>query len=64
MQINDLVFLKKDFLEEGLKKGMCGVIVAVFEHPELAYEVEFCDNEGHTTIEIALKPDSIELIHD
>jgi hypothetical protein len=62
MNINDVVVLRSDLPGEGLKKGTQGVIVAIFEKPELAYEVEFCDAEGRTLAEIALKPDLIERI--
>ncbi len=64
MNINDIVVLKNDYPEEGLKKGMLGVIVEVFVNPILAYEVEFCDDEGRTVTVVTLKPDSIELICD
>jgi hypothetical protein len=62
MDINDVVALKNDYPDEGLKKGARGVIVAIFDHPEMAYEVEFCDDEGCTKTELALKPDLIELV--
>ena len=62
MDINDVVVLRNDYPEEGLKKGVRGVIVAIFEHPELAYEVEFCDDEGRTLTEVVVRPDLIEVI--
>jgi hypothetical protein len=62
MDINDVVALKNDYPEEGLKKGARGVIVAIFDHPELAYEVEFCDDEGNTKTEVLLKPCLITLV--
>jgi len=59
MDINDVVVLKIDLPEENLKKGMRGVIVTVFDDPDLAYEVEFCSDSGETIVEIALKPEQI-----
>ncbi|GGX64956.1 DUF4926 domain-containing protein [Saccharospirillum salsuginis] len=58
--INDVVKLKADLPNERLSKGMIGVVVAVFTSPELAYEVEFCNEQGETLTEIALKPELIE----
>ena len=62
MEVNDCVLLKVDILEKNLSKGMQGVIVAIFEQPEIAYEVEFCDENGETVTEIALKPEFLEKV--
>ncbi len=62
MDINDVVVLKVDLPEEHLEKGMHGVIVAVFNEPEQAYEVEFCGDEGETVAEVALKAEQIEAV--
>lgn len=62
MDINDVVVLKVDLPEEHLKKGMRGVIVAVFNEPEQAYEVEFCGDKGEAIAEVALKAEQIETI--
>jgi len=40
---------------------MTGVIVAVLRDPCLAYEVEFCDENGRTVTETALLPEQIGL---
>jgi len=45
---------------EGICSGSLGVIVAVFSEPEEAYEVEFCDEKGATTAQVALKPSQFE----
>ncbi|MEW9898393.1 DUF4926 domain-containing protein [Chitinivorax sp. PXF-14] len=41
---------------ESLAKGAIGVIVEEFSEPEEAYEVEFCDEDGVTIAQIALRP--------
>jgi len=56
------VRLKNDRPDDGLDAGEIGTVVEVFEHPERAYEVEFTDDEGRTTAQIALLPDEIELL--
>lgn len=61
MNINDVVALKLDLPGESLRKGMLGVIVAVFDKPSLAYEVEFCSDNGETIVELALTPDQLEV---
>lgn len=63
MNINDVVVLKVDIPQENLKKGMHGVIVSIFENPDIAYELEFCDDSGKTIAEIALKPDQFDAVH-
>ena len=62
MEINDVVILKIDLPEENLIKGMRGTIVAVFNRPEVAYEVEFCDEDGKTLAEVALRFDQLETL--
>jgi hypothetical protein len=62
VDINDVVVLNIDLPEENLQKGMRGVIVTVFDDPELAYEVEFCADNGETIAEVALKPDQFEAL--
>ena len=56
----DTIVLTKDVPEEGLKAGMKGAIVHIFNEPHLAYEVEFADDQGRTIAELALTPDQIE----
>jgi len=59
MKLHDVVKVKEDIPEENLKKGMTGVIVAVLRDPCLAYEAEFCDENGRTVTETALLPEQI-----
>ena len=41
---------------------MRGVIVTTFDDSELAYEVEFCVDNGETIAEVALKPEQLEVL--
>lgn len=58
-KINDTVLLLEDLPEEELAKGAVGVVVAEFDEPEEAYEVEFCNDKGETLAEVALLPNQI-----
>lgn len=60
MKINDVVTLKVDLPEENLVKGMVGVVVSIFDEPEMAFEVEFCGSGGETIAEVALTPEQVE----
>ncbi|MEO0510059.1 MAG: DUF4926 domain-containing protein [Verrucomicrobiota bacterium] len=62
MKEHDTVRLKTDVEDYGLKAGMIGVIVCVFDEPEIAYEVEFSNEKGETICELALSADSIEFV--
>ena len=57
----DGIILKDDLPAHGLLKGMRGTILIVYNDPELAYEVEFCDKDGRTIEQLALTPDQIAL---
>jgi len=59
MKLLDVVMLREDLPAKGLRKGQRGTIVFVFEG---AFEVEFCDHEGQTLAEVALKPEQIDLV--
>lgn len=43
-----------------LPAGSEGTIVYIHEQPQLAYEVEFCDDEGRTTATVPLRPEQLE----
>lgn len=43
-----------------LAAGSVGTIVHIFDEPDEAFEVEFCDDNGVTTAEIPLRRDEIE----
>ncbi|MEQ9866150.1 DUF4926 domain-containing protein [Pectobacterium aroidearum] len=53
----DVIYLKNDLPDKGLKKGMLGTIVHIYNEPFPAYEIEFCDDNGETLACITLKPD-------
>lgn len=58
----DVVRLTKDFPEQGLAVGRVGTIVMMFDQPEIADEIEFCDDEGRTIAELALKGDEFQVV--
>lgn len=62
--INDVVELVEDLPKEGLEKGLIGVVVAEFNDPVEAYEVEFCDENGVVIAQIAATPDKISRVTD
>ena len=62
LEINEVVRLVEDIPSEGLCSGSLGVIVAVFSEPEEAYEVEFCDEEGVTVAQLALRSSQFEVV--
>ncbi|GIF01667.1 DUF4926 domain-containing protein [Paractinoplanes rishiriensis] len=62
MELYDTVRLLVDLPEEGLAAGAIGAVVHVFDRPNLAYEVEFTDERGHTITQIPLTPDQFHPI--
>ena len=60
MKLFDLVELKEDLPKQGLRTGAVGTIVALFDTPEVAYEVEFANDEGETLCEVALTASQLE----
>lgn len=62
MEKFDVIKLKVDLPENNLKIGMIGVVVDIFDVPEIGYEVEFTDDKGRTIAEVALKPNQVEHI--
>ena len=60
LKVNDVVRLLIEVPDFGLVQGSIGVVVAVLDAPEKAYEVEFCDSTGYTLTENALCPSQIE----
>ncbi len=57
---HDLVRLTHDRPEHGLAAGACGTVVHVFQAPNLAFEVEFCDADGRTIAQLPLLPHEVE----
>ena len=61
-KINDAVQLINEIPGESLDKAAIGVIVGEFSEPEEAYEVEFCDENGVTVAQIALRPNQFTVM--
>jgi len=61
-KINDTVRLTEALPAEALNEGALGVVVAEFSEPDEAYEIEFCDEDGITIAQVALKPGQFEVI--
>ena len=59
MELYDVVELMTDLPAEGLTAGSVGTVVHIFHEPNLAYEVEFADDEGKTLAMVALTPDHL-----
>ncbi|WP_233968994.1 DUF4926 domain-containing protein [Pectobacterium polaris] len=59
----DFVSLKNDLPDEGLKKGMLGSIVHIYNEPSPEYEIEFCDDNGETLAWITLKSDCFNKVN-
>ncbi|MCL6385194.1 DUF4926 domain-containing protein [Pectobacterium carotovorum subsp. carotovorum] len=58
----DVISLKNDLPDEGLKKGMLGTIVHIYDEPSPADDIEFCDDNGETLACITLTPDCISKV--
>lgn len=58
----DVVTLTEDLPEYNLQVGIVGAIVDVYNEPEEAYEVEFCDDDGKTIEMLALLPSQISKV--
>ena len=58
----DTVALVDDLPERSLKRGEVGTVVEILA-PDV-FEVEFCDDEGQTYAEIALRDDQVISLHN
>ena len=58
----DIVQLKVDLPEEGLRQGAKGTIVHEFSTPRRAFEVVFDDEEGNLVAQCTLLPEQLELV--
>ena len=63
LKLLDVVRIQRDVPKENVKRGMTGTIVFVFDKPNRAYEVEFCDDNGVTIAQLTLQPDELDLVH-
>lgn len=58
MNLYEVVELAVDLPEQGLREGMVGTIVDIYEDPR-AFEVEFDDENGVEIALLALKPEQL-----
>ncbi|WP_223257666.1 DUF4926 domain-containing protein [Pectobacterium peruviense] len=58
----DVVSLKIALPDEGLKKGMLGTIVHIYDDPSPAYDIEFCDDNGEIFSWITLTSDFFNVV--
>jgi Domain of unknown function (DUF4926) len=62
IKLLDTVALIEDLPERKLKRGEVGTVVEILA-PDV-YEVEFCDDEGRTYAELALRGGQIIALHN
>lgn len=58
----DMVVLVEDMPEAGLRAGMKGMIIEIYSQPVEGYEIEFCDDQGRTVVQLALSPEQFQLV--
>lgn len=58
----DTVALLEDLPQRGLQRGEVGTVVEILA-PEV-YEVEFCDDDGQTYAELALRSEQLVVLHN
>jgi hypothetical protein len=61
IQLLDVVALTEDLPERGLSRGQVGTVVETLA-PNV-FEVEFCDNDGHTYASLALRNEQLLVLH-
>jgi len=62
LKLNDTVRLLQALPDESLPEGAIGVVVEEYSQPEEAYGVEFCNEDGATVAQMALRPAQLELV--
>jgi hypothetical protein len=62
LKLLDTVALLEDLPQRRLRKGEVGTVVEILA-PDV-YEVEFCDDDGQTYGEFALRGDQLVLLHN
>ena len=62
IKLLDTVALLEDLQERELKRGEVGTVVEILA-PHV-YEVEFCDDDGQTYAELALRSDQLVPLHN
>jgi Domain of unknown function (DUF4926) len=59
VELYEVVELTTDLPGEGLPVGSVGTVVHIFREPDLAYEVEFVDDDGRTIAMVPLTLDKL-----
>jgi hypothetical protein len=62
IRLLDTVALVEDLPDRSLKRGEVGTVVEILAPG--VYEVEFCDDEGQTYAELALRRDQLVPLHN
>ena len=62
IKLLDTVALLEDILPRKLRAGEVGTVVEILD--DNVYEVEFCDEEGQTYAEFAVRADQIMPLHN
>jgi len=62
IRLLDTVALLQNLPERKLKRGEVGTVVEILAPG--VYEVEFCDDEGQTYAELALRSDQLVPLHN
>lgn len=58
----DAVRLIVSLVDVGIQNGSVGIVVALFDDPNEAYEVEFCDADGSTIEQVLLRREQFEVL--
>ncbi len=62
IKLLDTVALREDLPARKLRAGEVGTVVEVLDGG--VYEVEFCDDDGQTHAQFALRADQLMLLHN
>jgi len=62
LAVLDVVRLERERPGDGLPTGATGTIVEIFDHPEVACEVEVLDAAGAFLAEVPVTPDELSLV--
>ena len=58
-ELSQAVYVRDAHPGLALLKGACGTIVETFDEPEVAYLVEFINEDGSTKVEADFTPDQL-----
>ena len=61
MKLLDIVALTEDLPEQNLWRGQVGTVMEILAGGE-AYEVEFCDRDGHPYTSLGLRPEQLMVL--